>query len=911
MTSQQKNPTSSAKPNRGNKDECVEHIQSSSYNNPVTGTTSDAQKLGAALAYADLGWPVFPCHSIVKQKCTCSSTKCSHPGKHPRTNNGFKDASTDPNVIKEWWHKWPNANVAVITGSVSGLAVLDIDVKSGGPSNLDLLESKHGILPDTLVAQTGGGGQHYFFKYPADGFKSIANKIASGIDTKGHGGYVLVAPSNHKSGGVYVWQDSEPGEIDLAEIPGWVLKKLNSKKKSKRVRSDTMSKKVKEGGRSDHLTSEAGKLRRTGLQAEAIYAALLVVNKDNCEPPLEDSEVKAIADSVGKYKPGYAPSIPYKQSKDGIIWMKPSKDGVVESPLTNFTARISSEVQKDDGGEVTRYFEIKASVNGLTSTFPVSASEFPGLTWVTREMGARAIVHPGYSAKEHTRAAIQILSKDIKSHTIYAHLGWRCVEGQWLFLHANGAIGSVGAVVDIQVDLGQQRFKDYSFPEPPTNTDLKQIIRSVLLLLELADDSVVIPLIASVFRSILSEVLPVDFSVFVVGPTGCQKSEITGIIQSFFGSGFNGKNLPGNWSTTANSLERMAFLAKDCVFTVDDFAPSGSTHEVSKLHREADRLFRGQGNRAGRGRMKADGSLRPENFPRGLIISSGEDIPKGQSLRSRTIIIELTNGDIDLVVLTEMQRFASEGVFAQALSGYIYWLSSQIDSLKTSLEDRKLELRNQARQSEFAHDRTPDIVASLTIGWESFLSYAVTREAISESARQELFNRGQKAITKSSQSQSSHLTTEEPAARFIELLSAVIAGGRGHLCHIEGNKKPEDFPSHWGWRQAGLDDDGNKSWLAQGSKIGWIECDDIYLEPNATFAAIQKLASDQGSGFPTTLSTLWKRLDQKGYIASKEDENRLKVRLVIEGQRRYVTHLKKSVLSIDKSAPSDPTEPEK
>ena len=59
------------------------------------------------------------------------------------------------------------------------------------------------------------------------------------------------------------------------------------------------------------------------------------------------------------------------------------------------------------------------------------------------------------------------------------------------------------------------------------------------------------------------------------------------------------------------------------------------------------------------------------------------------------------------------------------------------------------------------------------------------------------------------------------------------------------------------------------------------------------------------------MSTLWKRLDQKGYMASKEDENRLKVRRVIEGQRRYVTHLKKSVLSIEKSAPSDPTETEK
>ena len=67
----------------------------------------------------------------------------------------------------------------------------------------------------------------------------------------------------------------------------------------------------------------------------------------------------------------------------------------------------------------------------------------------------------------------------------------------------------------------------------------------------------------------------------------------------------------------ATRVEGLAFVAKDALLVVDDFCPSGSTNDVQRYHKEADRLFRGQGNRAGRQRMRADASLRPAKPPRG------------------------------------------------------------------------------------------------------------------------------------------------------------------------------------------------------------------------------------------------------------------------------------------------------
>ena len=87
--------------------------------------------LQAALDYAQDGWAVLPLQSVAQGTCSCGKDDCSSPGKHPRTAHGVKDSTTDVSIIRQWWAKWPDANIGLATGKVSGRVVLDVDVKKG------------------------------------------------------------------------------------------------------------------------------------------------------------------------------------------------------------------------------------------------------------------------------------------------------------------------------------------------------------------------------------------------------------------------------------------------------------------------------------------------------------------------------------------------------------------------------------------------------------------------------------------------------------------------------------------------------------------------------------------------------------------------------------------------------------
>ena len=172
-------------------------------------------KLEAALAYSRMHWRIFPCHSVINGVCTCGKT---HPdgkgiGKHPRTKGGFKDATDDEATIRRWWTRWPDANIALATGS--GLAVFDIDGDQGAQEFKALVQA-HETVPDTLVAQTGRGF-HLIFA-TRSGSPEVRSSARGSVHVRGEGGYIILPPSDHVSGRKYKWIK----KIRIATLPDWL-----------------------------------------------------------------------------------------------------------------------------------------------------------------------------------------------------------------------------------------------------------------------------------------------------------------------------------------------------------------------------------------------------------------------------------------------------------------------------------------------------------------------------------------------------------------------------------------------------------------------------------------------------------------------------------------------------------------
>lgn len=249
--------------------------------------------LDAALDYAARGWAVFPCKPHLKE---------------PLTANGFKDASTDAEIIRQWWAQWPDANIGLACGA-SRLAVIDIDVKNGVDGRAtwgELLEQYGYALGETVCQETPSGGAHYLYQMNGVTIRNSASKLGPGLDTRGDGGYIVVAPSIHPNGGEYTWAwGHAPNEIALATLPEALVQALHHTPQ-KAAAPTPSGNTLPLGARNQALTSMAGAMRRKGMTENEIYAALSVANQERCIPPLDETELHKIAGSVARYAPAEA-----------------------------------------------------------------------------------------------------------------------------------------------------------------------------------------------------------------------------------------------------------------------------------------------------------------------------------------------------------------------------------------------------------------------------------------------------------------------------------------------------------------------------------------------------------------------------------------------------------------------------
>ena len=578
----------------------------------------------------------------------------------------------------------------------------------------------------------------------------------------------------------------------------------------------------------------------------------------------------------------------YEERPDGIWYTGGGNRQRSEHKVANFTARIEEVVTRDDGFEKCQTYIVQATHDCRTCRGEVPRSGFPNVQdWASKLLGPTAYVLPGRSNADHAHVAIREFSRRdspegvIPERLLYSHTGWRKLGGgEWVFLHAGGAIGGEGAVPNVEVDLGAR--STFDLGAPVEGNQLREAVRASLAVLDVGPASVTAAVLGATYRAPFGAN---RLALHLVGGSGALKSSVAAVAQAHYGATFAHDSLPLHWYDSAGAiLADLAALA-DVLVVIDDLAPRTDRMGAGAQLRTADEVLRSAVNGAPRKRLRQDGSPRPVKGPRGLILSTGEKTPAGHSLLGRTVVVDVERNVIDLDRLAEAQRAAREGKLSQAMAGYIRWMAAD----REERLERKPEAvrRFEEKNPQGVHLRSRPQVAELWAGWECFLDFAEDCGAVGGGERSELETRALHALAEVLDAQAAHVAPSEPATRYVEFLRSALQQGKCYLAPLAGASLPRGY-GQYGWRRGAQGPEP-----AGRTQIGWIpdnaegEEGYVYLEPIAALGAVKELAERSGEGFDLDDRAARRALGESGLIRPTKVERRRTWadRRIIDGER--------------------------
>lgn len=561
-------------------------------------------------------------------------------------------------------------------------------------------------------------------------------------------------------------------------------------------------------------------------------------------------------------------------AKDSCTYSVSLKGGdITEKRLCNFVAWIEKEVTIDDGLETHNVLKIKGKhQNGDDLPgIDVSENDFQSMNWIIKKWGVKCILEPRQSTKDSVRHCIQMISKNIKSETVFKHIGWRKYGGKWIYLHSGGSVG--GENIKVRLD---GKLEKYRLPSHCNN--LKSSLRDALNELEnLAPKKIIYPLLAYTFLTPLNEFLKragfePNFVYFLMGKTGSGKSTLSALFLSFLGN-FSGTDLPFSFMDTPNAIINSSFALKDSLICVDDYKPS-LKGDMNKMDNTAQQILRSVGERTGRQRLNSDSTAMKQRYPRCNVIITGEQSPNvGESGTARQIISEITRFDINWEVMTKAQKSARNGVYAKIMRGFIEYIQNNflsgneqvwVDILRSEFE--KLRTDWNAKLKGFAHPRIPSMLAFLQIGFKYFLEFCKFCGLLGETSARERMNSFIDILRSMANEHAKFLIEDKPTIKFIRALGGMIASGAVKF------------------ERVGTPPDADKNGKIV---IGYYDDDYYYFISSVSYNQVCGFYSKQGENFATSSKTLLKALADEGLIKKSDGRNAINCR--INGkQGRYI-----------------------
>ncbi len=536
--------------------------------------------------------------------------------------------------------------------------------------------------------------------------------------------------------------------------------------------------------------------------------------------------------------------------------------------ISNFLPIIDSVIEYDNGKTVEKNYLVKGfMVDGRNlPTVNVDSSELLTLNWVVSKWDASCIIGTQYGAREKLRYAMQTTTGNAKRRVQCGYTGWKQIDGRWNYLLPGHPSCEV---------MLRGKLRSYFREDGATDSDYA--VLTGLLQVPVAPRELLYPTLALVFLSPLNEFLrraerEPKFIPAIVGRTGSMKTSYAAFLLSFFGN-FSSTDMPMSFRDTANSIIENSNALKDVLTCVDDYHPSTKGDEAT-MRSVMQVICRGYGDRAGRSRMNSQAQLMDASPPRGNAIITAESTPNiGESTTARLFFLEMNPNCLDLKLFSDVQKFASDGVFRRCLSAYTDWLADTVltnekafvQDLQRTYDRYRLQCREQIGSK--VHARVADTVACFRIGFDyciRFLSFCFPSVDL-EIYREEF----EKIILKLAEEQGNYTEQDRPTHLFVRKLMAMIECGEVWLMRSNASGDP------------------------MSGCVGY-ESEEYYeIFFDESYRRVMKFCEGQNVNFTISLQALSKALVEEGIVEQRNGKNSFLKRF--KGNvRRHVMLVKKS-----------------
>lgn len=524
-------------------------------------------------------------------------------------------------------------------------------------------------------------------------------------------------------------------------------------------------------------------------------------------------------------------------------------------------------------------------VTGEQMEIRVMADQWRDHTWVESLPGPVDYDHKRAGLDTLQRAVLAI-SDEIVDEVLYRATGWRTdPDGGHRFIHRRGAITAEGHQ-DVEVAFSGP-IERYDLPDPTRDPGrLRQAFYDhSATMLDRLPPRVAAPLLGQVYRSVLGHN---PWVLTLVGPPGSYKTSIAAKAMQHFGERWDHKkpasSMSGN-GDTFNALRYKLHNAKDCLYWMDDFAPTKSWLEAQKHLEETARLIHNQEERS---RSSRDGlSVSDGTGPRASGLCTSEVMPRPGSGSERMLVVPLSQEDVQTSLLFPLDEQESRHGRALVLASFIQWLAGDL----TALRERYMRIADEYADRLTGQGETVRQSAALAhtwIGWVAMTDALLAAGAISGPERQALLVRVDEALREAGRAAVDDDMPRTTGARVRELLGYALRQGIAYVDDVRtGDCPPWPIAGRLGWRRQVTDVDQSGEAVRfrlerQGLRLGFVMhdpgprdrgrvlmCDSTQLE-----AALKSASATQAEQLQIDRNTAMRALYEDGLLLPDESEGK-------------------------------------